>query len=38
VRAEWHFHIGIIWEQQIFTVATVVNTVDGLDDFNAEGE
>ncbi|KAJ7813784.1 hypothetical protein B0H14DRAFT_2604590 [Mycena olivaceomarginata] len=29
--------LGIIWEQQIVTVATAVNAVDGRDNFNAEG-
>jgi hypothetical protein len=30
--------LGIIWKQQIFMVATAVNTVDGRDNFNAEGK
>ncbi|KAJ7820003.1 hypothetical protein B0H14DRAFT_2600248 [Mycena olivaceomarginata] len=29
--------LGIIWEQQIVTVATMVNAVDGRDNFNTEG-
>ncbi|KAJ7782188.1 hypothetical protein B0H14DRAFT_2630832 [Mycena olivaceomarginata] len=29
--------LGIIWEQQIVTVATAVNAVDGRDNFDAEG-